>query len=106
MVGGRSQTGSGRRGWPALLSDLAGRRAQYLSRNELRVLCAYSRLEFQKLILLSPFDLHESSWRLPQNPGLNVPLERREQGGRKKEKNVNEKERGEIHTTLLGARSD
>ena len=84
-AGGRSQTGPGRRGWPALLSDLAGRRAQYLSGNEPRVLCTYSRRELWKLIILSPFDLHDNSRRLPQHPRHYVPWERRERGGRRKE---------------------
>ena len=99
-AGGRSQTGPGRGGWPALLSDLAGPRAQYLYGNpdryvcpgiRTRVLCAYSRREFRKLIILSPFDLHDNSRRLPQHPRHYVPWERRERGDEERRRNVNEK---------------
>ena len=50
----------------------------------LRSLCIF-QLGIWKLIILSPFDLHDNSRRFPQHPRHYVPWERRERGGRRKE---------------------
>ena len=64
------------------------------------------QLGIWKLIILSPFDFHDSSRRLPQHPRHYVPWERRERGGRRKETKRERRKPGEIQTTFFAARSD